>query len=140
MKHALAVMLALVGLVFAVDSLSYPMGDLRDPGPGWFPGILGLVLMGLSAILTLDARDRVTGHGLVRSDITITSASIVMITLTPWLGIWLCAMVSMLIMAQPNSSISWLRSILWCMLASLGLTLMIVGLDIALPVWPGGVR
>jgi putative tricarboxylic transport membrane protein len=44
-----------VGLAVFLKSLAYPLGTLRRPGGGLFPLIASVLLMGLSALLTLQA-------------------------------------------------------------------------------------
>jgi len=47
----------LFGLALAVflKSLTYPLGTLRKPGGGFFPLIASILLMGLAALLTIQA-------------------------------------------------------------------------------------
>ncbi len=44
-----------LGLTVFLKSLTYPLGTLRRPGGGLFPLIASILLMGLSALLTLQA-------------------------------------------------------------------------------------
>ncbi len=44
-----------LGLAVFLKSLTYPLGTLRRPGGGFFPLIASVLLMGLSALLTLHA-------------------------------------------------------------------------------------
>lgn len=44
------------GIVVAVESMSYPMGSLRNVGPGIFPMLLGLVLAALGLAIVLEGR------------------------------------------------------------------------------------
>ena len=48
------ILLVAGGAVF-MQSLSYPIGTFRTPGPGLFPLIASVLLLGLSAALTLQA-------------------------------------------------------------------------------------
>lgn len=45
---AVSALLVMVGGFFAIDSLTLTFGDLDLPGPGFFPFVLGLALIGLS--------------------------------------------------------------------------------------------
>ena len=45
----------LLGLGICVRSLTYPIGSFRSPGGGLFPLLASLILMGLSAGLTIQA-------------------------------------------------------------------------------------
>jgi len=44
------------GAITAALSLQYPLGTLRAPGSGFFPLVLGLMLMGLAAAQAVRAR------------------------------------------------------------------------------------
>jgi len=44
-----------LGLAVCLKSLTYPLGDFRRPGGGFFPLIASLFLMGFSALLTVQA-------------------------------------------------------------------------------------
>ncbi len=49
------IFLFILGVVIFLKSLSYPLGNFRKPGGGLFPLIASILLIGLSAILTLQA-------------------------------------------------------------------------------------
>lgn len=49
------IVLLIVGAAVFVQSLSYPIGTFRTPGAGLFPLIASILLIGLSAILTVQA-------------------------------------------------------------------------------------
>ena len=49
------IILLVVGTAVFLNSLSYPIGTFRTPGAGLFPLIASILLLGLSAILTLQA-------------------------------------------------------------------------------------
>ena len=54
MKHAdliSGIFLLMVGLLLSVGSFSYPIGRITNPGIGFFPFILGLLLILLSLML-----------------------------------------------------------------------------------------
>ena len=48
---AIGIFWLLVGLVFSAWSMTYPVGRLRQPGPGLFPFLLGLLLILFALIL-----------------------------------------------------------------------------------------
>jgi len=49
------IILLIVGMAVFLKSLTYPIGTFRTPGAGLFPLIASILLLGLSAILTLQA-------------------------------------------------------------------------------------
>jgi len=42
-----------LGLAVGLKALTYPLGDIRRPGGGFFPLIASIFLMGFSALLTV---------------------------------------------------------------------------------------
>jgi len=66
MKHLdliSGVVLLVVGIAVFLKSLTYPVGTFRTPGAGLFPLIASLLLLSLSAILTLQAFLSRKGNG-----------------------------------------------------------------------------
>jgi hypothetical protein len=49
------IILLVAGVAVLMQSLSYPIGTFRTPGAGLFPLIASILLLGLSAALTLQA-------------------------------------------------------------------------------------
>ena len=49
------IILLVAGVAVFMQSLSYPIGTFRTPGPGLFPLIASILLIALSAILTVRA-------------------------------------------------------------------------------------
>ena len=45
-----------VGLIVAVESLSYPFGSLRNVGPAIFPMLLGIILAALGLAIVFEGR------------------------------------------------------------------------------------
>jgi len=58
------IILLVVGAAVFLKSLSYPIGTFRTPGAGLFPLIASILLLSLSAILTLQAFLSRKGKGL----------------------------------------------------------------------------
>ena len=50
LELAAGIIVFAAGVVVALESLSYPMGSLRNVGPGIFPLLLGLVLAALGLV------------------------------------------------------------------------------------------
>jgi hypothetical protein len=80
---AVAGALAAVGLVFLWQAALLDLGDIGLPGPGFFPLLLGAVLVGLAALIGLDhCREAVrytveVGH----RDVLIVSAALLAVPL-----------------------------------------------------------
>lgn len=56
LELAAGILILIVGLIVATESLTYPMGSLRNVGPGIFPMLLGFVLSALGAAVILEGR------------------------------------------------------------------------------------
>jgi hypothetical protein len=49
------VIFAAIGLCWAIDAVTYPMGRATDMGPGYFPFVVALILLGLGIASILRA-------------------------------------------------------------------------------------
>ncbi len=56
LELAAGIVVLVVGLVIAFESMTYPMGTLRNVGPGIFPMLLGFVLSALGLAIVLEGR------------------------------------------------------------------------------------
>src|ERR1700722_9712255 len=50
-----AILTILVGALAVVDAFNYPRGTLLRMGPGYFPTVLGILMLGFGAVLLLQA-------------------------------------------------------------------------------------
>ena len=57
-----------IGLAFALGSLTYDLGDPAELGPGGFPLIIGLVLVGIGALIMVKAVVAVPGEPIGKVD------------------------------------------------------------------------
>lgn len=56
LELAAGLIVLLAGVGVALESLTYPMGSLRNVGPGIFPLLLGIVLAGLGVAVIFEGR------------------------------------------------------------------------------------
>ena len=56
LELAAGLLIFLVGVVVAVESLTYPFGTLRNVGPAIFPMLLGLILAALGLAVVFEGR------------------------------------------------------------------------------------
>jgi hypothetical protein len=54
-EHAAGIALAALGLYVAVAAREYPLGSVAEPGPGFLPLALGLMLAGCGIVLAIGA-------------------------------------------------------------------------------------
>lgn len=132
--------LALLGLgVAAYAAVSYDMGSLRRMGPGFFPIVLGAVLAVLGVLIAVPAwwRKGVVRPVFWREALGVTAALILFSAAMEPAGIVLATVGAALVASSvaPRAGILW-RLVLSMGVAALTWAIFILGLDMAIPVWP----
>ncbi len=114
---AVALVLLVLACFVVWESLKMPAGTLGAPGPGFFPGILGSILVVASiglAIRALRLRTLASNaHVLLgHRDIVLTTIALVVLSLVfEWLGYILATTLFMLALLRAFSSLGWWRSL-----------------------------
>jgi hypothetical protein len=133
-------MFAGIGLAAIVIGSSYPVGTAARMGPGYFPRGLGMILIGLGAILILNGL-RTSGSPLAMRDIRplgIVMGSVLVFALTVnYLGL---ALASALLVVLASTASHEFRKI-EAVIAAVTLAVFVVivfgyGLKLQLPLWP----
>lgn len=134
------VMFAAIGLAAIVIGSSYPVGTAARMGPGYFPRGLGMILIGLGAILVLKGL-RTNGDRLAVRDIkplAIVMGSVLVFALTVnYLGL---ALASALLVVLASTASHEFRKV-EAAIAAVTLAVFVVivfgyGLKLQLPLWP----
>jgi hypothetical protein len=136
-------MFVVIGLAFAGGATSYSLGRSANPGPGYFPLGLGLLLAVLGALvlfksLTLETDNgEPVGHLAWRPLLWILGGVVVFgLALVP-LGLLVALPLLVLIASHASDEFTWRAALLNAAV----LTLMcwgvfIVGLKLTIPLWP----
>jgi Tripartite tricarboxylate transporter TctB family len=149
-----AIMFMVMGLAFAIGARNYNMGDSTRMGPGYFPFVLGLLLVFLGALVlmgsfrsTASDGDRV-GRFAWKPLLYIIVANLVFgvclgglklggQTVLPPLGLVLGTYALVLIASRASNEFKWLPSLISATVLAVGCYLVfIVLLKLQLPVWP----
>jgi uncharacterized membrane protein len=134
--------LALAGLGAAAAGWAvahYDIGTLRQMGPGFFPAVLGAVLVVLGLMVALPALHRVAPPP--RLDIGVIVAVLAAILIfglgLSRLGLAGATALSVLVASIPAPRAGWRWRIILCLcVAVLTVLVFSVGLQMTLPVWP----
>lgn len=117
----------------------YDIGTLRQMGPGFFPTVLGAVLVLLGLMVALPALQRVAAPP--RLDIGVVVAVLAAILIfglgLSRLGLAGATALSVLVASIPAPRAGWRWRIVLCLaVAALTVLVFSVGLRMTLPVWP----
>jgi hypothetical protein len=118
----------------------YPLGTAARMGPGYFPRVLGMLLIGMGLILALRAL-KLTGPPLAMRNLkplVIVLASVLVFGLTATrLGVVAATMLLILISSTADQEYRWKEALVSSLvLAVLTVAAFIWGLGVQLPVWP----
>ena len=119
---------------------SYPVGSAARMGPGYFPRVLGSLIIGLGAVLCLRGF-RATAEGQPSwhwRPLVIVLASVGLFSLTAqWLGLAISAMALVFASSMASGEFRWKEALLSGVILGLASVLVFAyGLGMPLPVWP----
>lgn len=132
--------LALLGLgVAGYAGTLYDFGSLRRMGPGFFPVVLGLSLAALGLVIAIPALNRAgkTQSFAWRETVGIVGAVLLFGLFLERLGIVVTTAGTLFLatLVAPRGGIAW-RLVLTLAVTGLTWALFILGLNMAIPVWP----
>lgn len=137
-----AVMFVIFGVLFIVWSSEYQFGTTQRMGPGYFPTILGVllvvlgILVGLPAVKADAAETHVERIGW-RGLLVILGAVILYALLLPRAGFVIALIVLVILSAMGSKEFTWKAALLSCVVLGVFSYLVFVkGLELQFPVWP----
>lgn len=137
-----AVMFVIFGVLFIAWSTDYQFGSTQRMGPGYFPTILGILLVLLGILVALpslkaDAEETHVGKIGWRGLIVILGSVILYAVLLPRLG-FVIAMASLVIIsAMASKEFTWKAALLSVIvLGAFSYLVFVKGLELQFPVWP----
>lgn len=131
------------GLVFAVGALDYRFGSSAQPGPGYFPFGLGIVLALLGAFvlfgsLTIETEggDRV-GRWALRPLLWINLSVALFGWILPHAGLFVALPLLVILAALAGDEFRWRDALLAAVVLTAGCWAIFVrGLGLVIPLWP----
>ena len=137
-----AVMFIVFGVLFIVWSTDYQFGTTQRMGPGYFPTVLGglLVALGILVALPTFKHDSVETHVEKigwRGLLVILGAVVLYAVLLPRLGFVIALIVLVIMSAMGSKEFTWRAALISCVVLGLFSYLVFVkGLELQFPVWP----
>jgi hypothetical protein len=128
------------GTAAIIIGASYPVGTAARMGPGYFPRVLGMLLIGMGLILALRAL-KLKGAPLAMRNVkplVIVLASVLVFGLTATrLGIVAATMLLIVISSTADHEYRWKEALVSSvLLAALTVAAFVWGLGVQLPIWP----
>jgi drug/metabolite transporter (DMT)-like permease len=136
-------MFVVTGLIFAVGSTNYSMGNSARPGPGYFPLILSVVMAILGAVVLFKALTIETAEGdrigswAWRPLIVIVIAITVFGITLPRLGMLVAVPALIFITSLAGDEFHWKGVLTNAVVLTAGAwAIFIAGLKLTIPLWP----
>ena len=128
------------GIATVYIAREYPMGTALRMGPGYFPTVLGYLLVVLGLILAIRSF-RITGSSISRWAARPVVLVLVSVVVFGWsvqaLGLVLSTVLLVLISALGSNAFRWRDAILLsALLTTLAVTVFFYGLHVSLTLWP----
>jgi hypothetical protein len=131
---------ALVGLAAIVLGSRYNLGTAARMGPGYFPRILGILLMALGSIIALRAL-RADGPAIPPwrwwSTGVVLGSVVLFGLIVNTVGLALSTVILIVLASSASSEFRWKEALVsGVFLAALAVAVFIIGLKLQLPIWP----
>jgi hypothetical protein len=126
---------AAIGIAF-----NYPSGTAARMGPGYFPRVLGAILIALGLLLTLRAL-RLTGSPIAFASpkpiLVVISSVVVFGIAAPPLGLVIATILLVVVSSAASDEFRWKQAVVSSLaLAAFTVLAFAYGLRLQLPVWP----
>jgi hypothetical protein len=128
------------GIVALVMAASYPLGTAARMGPGYFPRLLGILLVSLGGVQSLiglrgKAGDKVDWHWRPLFILLLSVAFFILIA--PRLGMVAAGLVLAFVASFASAEFRWREALIAGILLGGGAAaLFVYGLGVPLPIWP----
>ena len=133
-------MFIVFGAAAIVIGSSYSLGTAARMGPGYFPRILGMLLIGLGAIVALRSL-RLQGSpirfGSLKPMVIVLGSVVLFGVLSPRIGLILAGVMLIVASSAASSEFRWKEALISGVVLSIGAVLVFVwGLGLQFSVWP----
>ena len=133
-------MFTVTGVAFAWGASTYTVGNGARMGPGYFPRILGLMLIVLGAIIALRGV-RVRGEAIPkwkwRPTLVVLGSVVLFGSIVAYIGVAISTIVLIVASSAASHEFRWKESLIaGVILSALANGVFVIGLGLQLPIWP----
>ena len=136
-------MFVVIGLSFAWGAMNYSFGSSANPGPGYFPFGLGLILAVLGGLviftaLTIETPDGDPVGAFAWRPLLIILAAVALFGfLLPRLGMVICLPFLVIASSLASDEFTWKAAVINAVvLVALSYAVFVAGLKLTIPLWP----
>jgi hypothetical protein len=134
------VLFILIGIAAITIGSRYNLGTAARMGPGYFPRILGILLIALGGILSLRAL-RAEGPPIPAwrwwPTVVVLGSVVLFGLIVTYAGLALSTVVLIVLASSASTELRWKESLVsGLFLAALAVGVFIIGLKLQLPIWP----
>ena len=131
-----------IGAAAIVIASAYPLGTAARMGPGYFPRMLGILLIGLGALLAFRGA-RLAGAPLGvwkwRPLVTVLGSVVLFGAMVTHAGLVLSTVVLIVLSSSASREFRPREALVsGVLLSALAVGVFVIGLNLQLPIWPGG--
>ena len=131
-----------IGAAAIVIASAYPLGTAARMGPGYFPRMLGILLIGLGALLAFRGA-RLAGAPLGvwkwRPLVTVLGSVVLFGAMVTHAGLVLSTVVLIVLASSASREFRPREALVsGALLSALAVGVFVIGLNLQLPIWPGG--
>jgi len=131
-----------IGAAAIVIASAYPLGTAARMGPGYFPRMLGILLIGLGALLAFRGA-RLAGAPLGvwkwRPLVTVLGSVVLFGAMVTHAGLVLSTVVLIVLASSASREFRPREALVsGLLLSALAVGVFVIGLNLQLPIWPGG--
>jgi hypothetical protein len=130
------------GIAAIVIGSNYPLGTAARMGPGYFPRILGIMLIVLGAALSLRAL-RIKGEAIAKwhwkPTLVVLGSVVLFGYIVNYAGLVVSTVILIVLSSWASPEFRLKESLIsGVLLAALVVGVFVIGLKLQLPIWPGG--
>ena len=131
-----------IGLIAMILAFGYPLGTSSRMGPGYFPRVLGGLLMflgGLLAVLSFRETGGQIGHFAWKAIGLVLGAIVLFAATVNYVGLVIATVLLIFVSGYASKEFNWKESLISSIvLAAVSVGLFIVGLKLQFPIFPWG--
>jgi hypothetical protein len=128
------------GIAALVISQSYALGSASRMGPGYFPRLLGILLVSLGALqslLSFRSTEQSDGQWHWRPLLIVLVSVAIFSAVAPWLGVVIASLLLVFISSAASSEFKWKEALVSGAIQGFAaVAVFVYGLGLPLPVWP----